>query len=320
MRVVVIGIANQQTSLPVDTFPIEFEPWRNANGQIRHTVGGVGFTVARVLSTFGNMVALASPMGEDYPAALIDAEAYRYNISTHLCRRELVRTPRSLVFYDSQGRRMVNSDMTDAAGFVFDPEDLLPDVSSAQLVVLANLPLVRNLVEPLRGAASVYAIDLHDIRDPQNPKLTPFLSADLINLSNDHLHGKELEVLEYLRENSEAKLLSMTLGADGALILTPDMDQPVHIPVTSVEAVNTVGAGEFYWAVTLQYFVNAGLSAVEAATLGCEAATRMVASPAIHTPTNIDDLRALIVPPDSRTEQPGEFAWSPVEQAHHYDI
>lgn len=321
MRVVVIGIANQQTSIPVETFPVEYEPWRNVNGQIRHTVGGVGFTVARVLSTFGNMVALASPLGEDYPAALIDAEAYRYNISTHLCRRELARTPRSVVLHDSQGRRMVNSDLTDAADFVFEPKDLQADVAGSQLVVLASLPLVRGLIQPLRESASLYAIDLHDVPNPRSEKLEPFLAADLINLSNEHLRGQETEVLEYLRERSNAKLLSMTLGAEGALVLTPEMDAPVHIPAREVDAVNTVGAGEVYWAVALHYFVKSGRSAVEAATRGCEAATRMVASPAIYAPTNIDDLRAMIVPQGEELGNSSDIvAWSPVDPIPNYSI
>lgn len=313
MRVVVIGIANQQTSMPVDSFPFDYAPWRPVNGQIRHTVGGVGFNVARVISTFGNMVALASPIGEDYPAALIDAEAYRYNISTHLCRRELVRTPRSVVLHDPSGRRMVNSDLTDAADFAFDPEDLLPDVERADLVVLASLPLVRPLIAPLRDAAKLYAVDLHDVRHPEGTSIRDFLAADLINLSNEHLRGREFEVLKSLREDSSAKLISMTLGEEGALILTPEMDDPVHIPVRKVDAVSTVGAGEVYWGVTLHYFVKGGLGAVDAATMGCEAATRMVASPTVYAPTSIEDLRDLIVPQGESASSPADIAWSTFE-------
>lgn len=320
MRVVVIGIANQQTSLPVDSFPFEYEPWRNVNGQIRHTVGGVGFNVARALSTFGNMVALASPLGEDYPAALIDAEAYRYNISTHLCRRELARTPRSVVLHDSRGRRMVNSDLTDAADFTFEPEDLLLDVAGADLVVLASLPLVRPLIAPLRPAASLYAIDLHDVPNPRSPSMADFLQADLINMANEHLRGQEIEVLRYLREHSNAKLLSITLGAEGALVLTPEMDEPAHIPVRDVDATNTVGAGEIYWAVTLHHFVEAGLSAVEAATRGCEAATRMVAAPVLHAPWNIDDLRAMIAPEGEGVTTASDIPWSPFGEPHDWAI
>lgn len=313
MRVVVIGIANQQTSLPVDSFPFEYESWRNVNGQIRHTVGGVGFNVARVLSTLGNMVALASPLGEDYPAALIDAEAYRYNISTHLCRRELVRTPRSVVLYDSTGLRMVNSDLTDAAAFTFDPESLLPDVGRSTLVMLANLPLSRPLIAPLREAATRFAVDLHDLRDPQHQAISDFLAADLINLANDHLVGREVETLEYLRENSNAELISMTMGADGALVLTPEMDSPVHVPVRGVNATNTVGAGEVYWAVTLHNFLKEGRTAVDAAARGCEAAARLVELPVAYTPATIQELREVIAPQGGALAPPPEIPWSPFE-------
>ena len=125
MRVVVIGIANQQTSLPVDRFPVEYVAQRYLTGAIRHTVGGVAFNVARSLCALGHVVALASPLGEDYPAAMIDAEAYRYNLSTHLCRRELARTPRSVVLYDTTGRRQVNTDLTDGLRMEFDTREII---------------------------------------------------------------------------------------------------------------------------------------------------------------------------------------------------
>lgn len=313
MRVVVIGVASQQTSLPVGSFPLEYEPQRSLTGQIRHTVGGVGFNVARVLSVLGDMVALASPLGEDYPAAMVDAEAYRYNISTHLCRRELLRTPRTVVLYDNAGRRMVNSDLTDASDFPFDPADLLPDVKRAKVVVLANMTLTQPILEPIRQAAKRLAVDFHDVVDPLSDKHRAFLSADFINMSNEHVRGHETELLLRLREESDAKVLSMTLGPDGALILTREMERPVHVPTPDVKAVNTVGAGETYWAVFLHHHLADKMDAVQAAERGCQAAARQVASRPLVSGTDVNGLRAMLGLRPESSSIPAEIGWKPYE-------
>lgn len=312
MRVVVIGIANQQTSLPVDRFPVEYVAQRYLTGAIRHTVGGVAFNVARSLCALGHVVAIASPLGEDYPAAMIDAEAYRFNLSTHLCRRELARTPRSVVLYDTVGRRQVNTDLTDATSFVFRPEDLEPDLFRAKLVVLANLDMVRPLLEPLRRQGRRFAVDLHDIQGPNNPYDQEFLTATYINMSNEMIPGDEVAVLRALRAKSRAKVLSMTLGADGALVHCREMDDPVHVRAPEVRAINTVAAGDTYWAVFLHHLVKEKRSPVDAAGLACEAASRMVATEPVHGTSSVDDLRAILgVPkPTPSATTPAEIGWS----------
>lgn len=312
MRVVVVGIANQQTSLPVDRFPVEYTAQRYLTGAIRHTVGGVAFNVARSLSALGHVVAIASPLGEDYPAAMIDAEAYRYNLSTHLCRRELARTPRSVVLYDTTGRRQVNTDLTDSTVFAFQPRDLEPDLFRAKLVVLGNLDLVRPLLEPLRKQGRRTAVDLHDIQGPNNPYDQEFLSATYLNMSNEMIAGDEVAVLRALRAKSTAKVLSMTLGADGALVLTREMDEPVRVSAPEVQAINTVGAGDTYWAVFLHHLVKERLDPAAAATLACAAASRMVSIEPVYGTSTVDDLRRILgVPkPVPSATTPAEIGWS----------
>lgn len=311
MRVVVIGIANQQTSLPVDRFPIEYVAQRYLTGGIRHTVGGVAFNVARCLSALGHMVAFASPLGEDYPAAMIDAEAYRYNLSTHLCRRELGRTPRSVVLYDTTGRRQVNTDLTDATAFTFQPEDLAPDLLRAKLVVLSNLDMNRPLIAPLLDRGRRFAVDLHDVQGPHNPYDQDFFAATYLNMSNEMVQGDEVPVLMAIRERSRAKVISMTLGADGALVLTRDMASPAHVPAPQVRAINSVGAGDTYWAVLLHHLVKEKLEPAVAARLGCEAASRMVSSEPAFGATNVTDLREILgFTTATSAASPPEVGWN----------
>ncbi|HHW83563.1 MAG TPA: carbohydrate kinase family protein [Actinomycetales bacterium] len=294
MKVVVVGIANQQTALPVEGFPIEYSAARLVPNQIRHTVGGVGFNVARTLSALGHMVALASPLGEDYPAAMVDAEAYRFTISTHLCRRDLVRTPRSVVLFDHAGRRQVNVDLADAAEFVFSPEHLAPDLFRAKLVVLGNLDMVRPLIGPVLERGRRLAVDLQDVQGPDNPYDEEFLQADYLNMSNELVRGSEREVMLALRAKSRARVLTMTLAEHGALVLSREMDEPVHVPAPAVEPYNTAGAGDIAFAKFLHATLKLREDPVTAAARAVAVASSYVASDASLGPQTPDQLRAVL--------------------------
>lgn len=312
MRVVVVGIANQQTSLPVGRFPIEYAPQRYLNGTIRHTVAGVGFNVARALSALGNMVALASPLGEDNPAALIDAEAYRYNLSTHLCRRDLYRTPRSVVLYDDFGRRQVYTDLSDAVDFHFRSEDLEPDLYRADVVVLSDLEMGRPLIQPLRQHRQPFAVDLQDVQGPDSPADEEFLAADYLNMSNGLVAGREREVLLALRDRSHARVLSMTMGADGVLVVGRDMAEPVHVETPEVLAISTAGAGDTYWAVFLHHLLNLQEDPVTAARGACTAAARLVSSLGLTGSSDARRMRGILGPsPEAVTTTASpEVAWN----------
>nr|NLD41776.1 hypothetical protein [Actinomycetales bacterium] len=312
MKVVVVGIANQQTALPVESFPIEYQAARYLPNQIRHTVGGVGFNVARTLSTFGHMVALASPLGEDYPAAMVDAEAYRFNISTHLCRRDLVRTPRSVVLYDSEGRRQVNVDIGDATDFVFREEHLSPDLFRAKLVVLGNLDMVRPLIAPVIRRGRRLAVDLQDVRSADNPHDEEFLQADFLNMSNEYVAGSEREVLLELRAKSRAEVLTMTLAHEGALLLTREMSEPLHVPAPEVDPRNSAGAGDIAFATFLHGLLKLREDPVAAVARGVDAASRFVSTEVAKGPQSLAQMRTILgVEPAPAAASAPEIPWSP---------
>ncbi|HZK04810.1 MAG TPA: carbohydrate kinase family protein [Actinomycetaceae bacterium] len=311
MKAVVVGIANQQTALPIRSFPVAYEANRYLPGAIRHTVGGVGFNVARTLSAFGHMVALASPLGEDYSAAMIDAEAYRYSISTHLCRRELTRTPRSVVLYDDAGRRQTNFDPAGAVDFVFREEHLAPDLFRAKLVVLGNSDMVAPLIDPLRERGRWLAVDLQEVHGAHNPADEKFLAADFLNMSNEYVKGSEREVLLGLRERSRARILTMTLGAAGALVLPSDVDEPVHVPAPRVRPRNTSGAGDIMFATLLHASLRLKEDPIAATTRAVEVASRYVASQAIHGSLDPERLRGILgLAPAVAAASAPEIAWN----------
>ncbi|OKL53787.1 hypothetical protein BSZ39_07635 [Bowdeniella nasicola] len=264
MKVIVVGIANQRTTVPIGSFPVTLHHDASYHHEIRHSVGGMGFSVARALSALGNDVALAAPLGEDYPTALIDTEAYRFDMSTHLCTRSLARTPRSVVLYDDAGARQIFNDLTDSPGIAFHVDDLLPDVTQADITVLTSRRMAAGLATELAKRNLPFAVDLQNV-DPMirddlaayqeasedglppaghcppptgeaelgilaeapvcfDEWVAPFLPARYITMSSSRARGREAEVLADVAHASRAEVCVMTLAERGCLVLSRNPD------------------------------------------------------------------------------------------------
>ena len=70
-RIIVAGLINVETTLRIDEFPLHYQPQNFPFFGIRATVSGVGYNVARALTTLGHDVALLSLIGEDLTANLV---------------------------------------------------------------------------------------------------------------------------------------------------------------------------------------------------------------------------------------------------------
>ena len=64
--VLVCGTLNLETTFPIAGFPLNYEAICYRPFEIRSQASGVGFNIARALSTFGNRVRLVSMVGSDF--------------------------------------------------------------------------------------------------------------------------------------------------------------------------------------------------------------------------------------------------------------
>ena len=101
MRVAVVGIANVETTVPVERFPVVYEPTRYLPGRIRTGVGGVGFNVARALAGLGTDVVLTAPLGHDLAGDAVREEAAALGLGLRDVATPV--TPRSVVLVDVEG-------------------------------------------------------------------------------------------------------------------------------------------------------------------------------------------------------------------------
>ncbi len=266
MDFVVVGVATQQTALPVDGFPVEYEPRYYVPGAITVEVGGAGFSVARHAARLGHRAFLVAPIGEDVAASTIDLAAERHGVNTSLCLRGLRRTPRSVVLTDPVGRRTVFTDLDEVTEADVDSLGLRAALVDADVVVLGNLDLSRPLIPVVREAGVSLAVDLQDVRDPSDPELDDFLEADILTMSNAYVAGHERESLEMIASRTRARIVMLTMGAAGLLIWRAQDGQARHVPAPEVGPVTTTeGAGDVFLASFLDAHLADGMDPVEAA-------------------------------------------------------
>ncbi|MBN8594950.1 MAG: hypothetical protein J0M33_24570 [Anaerolineae bacterium] len=65
--ILVSGLINLESTLKVDGFPIACSPVRYPFGGVNSSVSGVGYDLAKALTTLGNDVDLLSLIGADRP-------------------------------------------------------------------------------------------------------------------------------------------------------------------------------------------------------------------------------------------------------------
>lgn len=226
-------------------------------GSVSHTIGGVGFNVARNLSLLGAQVRFVAALGNDSYLPEIEAEAKRFSIDMSLCRRmESERNSVYLFVTDEHGdmlaavndmriNRHLNKDF-------FKP--IINEISNCDAVVVdANLEsetllfLCENISVPIFADA---------VSANKVIRLMPCLSHLSVFKPNaieaGVLCGFEINDYESAQMAAEHLVrvggvgqIYITLGANGC-VAYDGKDTVIKKPV-SFEIINTAGAGDAFF-------------------------------------------------------------------------
>lgn len=108
-RILVSGLMNIETTLQVESFPVEVGSDRYPFFGINSSVSGVGFNLAKALTVLGNQVELLSMVGPDLMGEQAVAALRAAGISTDHVLPQLPATPQSVILFDRAGRRQITS-------------------------------------------------------------------------------------------------------------------------------------------------------------------------------------------------------------------
>lgn len=257
-RVVVVGVSSLYITLPVEQFPVPYEPTRQPPW-MHVGVGGVGAHVARILGSLGDEVSLCTVVGDDAAGAAIRRELRRHGLDGP----GVVTGPGSslgVVLVDAAGRR-AGRPYLGAVDAVTYPSDAFADAAArADLAVVTNTVFARSLLPHAVDLKVPIAVDVHLIGDLEDPYDRPWLDvADVLFCSHDALPCPPGQWIgRVFARYPGCSLVAVGRGARGCILGTRDGRLLEAGAVAPRGVVNTTGAGDALFASFLHGWLAEG--------------------------------------------------------------
>lgn len=246
MRVFISGMVNIETTVAVESFPVEYCPSRfNFFGNYSN-VSGVGMNLALSLNALECTTDLYAFTGDDLLANLIEQHLNSLNINTEFLYRSLKETMQSVILYDPDGKRSMFTDLKDWQELQIDAAKILKQAAKSDIAMLTNCNISRQLIAGIKQLNIPIVTDVHNLADIFDQYNQEFLqNADVVFISNEEFTGNEQQMLQNLSEHYPIQIIVCGMGENGALMWTKSNNRFYHAPaVTPREIVNTVGAGD----------------------------------------------------------------------------
>lgn len=246
MHFTVAGLINIETTLKVSRFPVDYVPSRFPFFGINTTVSGVGYNIAKALTTLGNTVDFLSLIGQDDAGVLVKEALRRDNIAPAHVHAQLENTPQSVILYDPTGQRAIHTDLKDIQKQVYPVESFEQSLSKTALAVLCNINFARPMLSRAQAAGVPIATDVHAISDLHDSYNQDYMAAATILFqSHENLPCTPEDWIYKLWGRYGTPVAVVGLGGDGALLAVRDDGFIERIPaVYTRPVVNTIGAGD----------------------------------------------------------------------------
>ena len=245
-KILVSGLINIEVTLQVEGFPIEYSPVRYPFFGINSTVAGVGYNITRALSTLGSQVDLLSLTGGDFNGDLVKTALERDQLSGDYVLQVTPQTATSVILYDKQGRRQINTDLKDIQERTY-PQDLFERaLAECSLAVLCNINFSRPFLKLAKLAGKPVATDVHTIADLEDEYNRDFMAcADILFMSDEKLPCSPEEWAGRVMAKYGPEIVVIGLGSQGALLAVRSANFMERFPaVYTRPVVNTIGAGD----------------------------------------------------------------------------
>ncbi|MBL8115930.1 MAG: carbohydrate kinase family protein [Anaerolineae bacterium] len=255
-KILVAGLTNIETTLRVDSFPIHYSPVHYPFFGIRNSVSGVGYNVAKALTTLGDSIHFLSMTGRDTAQKLVKQALSSDGIRSKYIIDGLNETPQSVVIYDRLGNRQVNVDLKDIQDRAY-PQVLFEQaLADCSVAVLCNVNFTRPFLETARRAGKIIATDVHAIGNMDDEYNRDYMShADILFMSHEALPCSPEDWARWLIHRYGTEIAVIGLGADGALLSVRRDNFLERVPPVYIRPiVNTIGAGDALFSAFVHYF------------------------------------------------------------------
>lgn len=259
-KIFVSGLLNIETTLKVDSFPIEYSPIEYPFYGVNTTISGVGYNIAKALTTLGENISLFSVIGDDGHGYLIREVLKKDGIKTNNIIID-DSTAESVVIYDKNGVRKIYCDLKNLQEInpFSNPDEHITRPDDYSLAVITNINFNRPLLHYFKSHHIKIATDVHIIGDVNEEYSQEFMqNADLLFLSNEAIKDKEAEFAKQLYQKFHNQIIVIGCGEQGALAYIGETDTFFfEKAVAPLGVVNTVGAGDALFS-SFIHFYNKG--------------------------------------------------------------
>ncbi len=254
------GLINIETTVQVERFPIDYAPVRYPFFGIDSTVSGVGYNVAKALTTLGDSVRFVSLLGRDLGATIVQAQLKADGIPRGYVVQELDATPRSVILYEPGGRRMINVDLKDVQDRAYPPVLFEQAAHGVDLAVLCNVNFSRPFLAWARERGIPIATDVHAVGDLHSPYDGAFMAAaDILFMSDEHLPADPETWTRQVWAHYAPAITVIGLGGNGALLGVRDAGRITRVPAVQTRpVVNTIGAGDALFSAFVHTYARTG--------------------------------------------------------------
>lgn len=265
MKILVSGLVNIETAVAVRGFPIGYYPIDFNSFGIRSNVSGVGYNIAKALTTLGDEVRLCSYIGTDEEGDRVIAHMQKDGIDSSDVERTLESTPVSAVLYDPDGRRQIYCDLKNIQEQVADPIESEKRLTDCDAAILCNIGFNRAQIIRAHELGVLTATDVHVLSDIDDDYNRDFMqNADILFLSDENLPCPAELFIRQLHDRYHNRVIVIGMGAKGAMLLDSSDSKVRVIPAyTGVQVVNTVGAGDALFSAFMHFYLK-GMGAYEA--------------------------------------------------------
>lgn len=265
MKILVSGLLNVETTCAVRGFPIEYYPIDYPFFGVNSNVSGVGYNLAKALTTLGDNVDVVSFIGQDSEGDRVVKALGDNGISTDGISRSLKKTPCSVVLYDPDGKRQIYCDLKDIQDQLIDPEATASRLDGCAVSAVCNINFNRSFIKKARQLGALTATDVHVLSSIDDDYNRDFMeNADILFLSNEKLPYDAKETAQRLWDKYRNRMIVIGMGGKGALLLDSESGTLCTLDVFPCEKiVNTVGAGDALFSAFL-HFTAKGDKPVEA--------------------------------------------------------
>lgn len=242
-RFAVFGNANLEVVATIGDFPMVYAPDRLLQGGLHPDASGVAVNVATALTALGNPVTACVTIGRDPVGAAVAGHLARSGLT--VVPGEVDEQPVTLVLLDQHGRRLIVNDYRAAAGFRHDPATAAPLMAAADVVVLSNSDVNRDLLAPATNCGATVVCDVQAITSLDGPDRPFCQAADILFASAERLsEPAPVWLAQVMRAFPRCRIAVVGQGEHGATLAV--RGQPAAaVPAAPAEAlVSTLGAGD----------------------------------------------------------------------------